>query len=114
MKNICHGLFGLPIDYKVPTIETNARYGSRSILNNTERIIFTNGGRDPWSVLSVPSILISNDYVSESIQHETDKSYRVEEVGHCADLSHNRVGNPLLLVKERHLVSKEIESWLYN
>jgi hypothetical protein len=115
MEKICTGLYGLPQDHKVPTETINSIYGARNIMNTTTSIVFTNGARDPWKVLSVPGYELDVDAdrpdVQVSNQHGVP-SYIVPGVGHCADLGVHRPGDPLVLVLARELIATEIAGWL--
>ena len=102
LDRICTGLYGLPSSHRVPMNETNAVYGALSVVNATDRIIFTNGNRDPWKRLSI----------QEDETNRRCQAYWIDGVGHCADLKSAGSDDPLSLTQVRDRVMQEIASWL--
>ena len=45
-RNYCYGVFGQSINPN--TFHTNSLYGDTRIVQHGSKIIFTNGGEDPW------------------------------------------------------------------
>ncbi|XP_041851216.1 thymus-specific serine protease isoform X2 [Melanotaenia boesemani] len=100
---LCATVFGIS-QHSLParTAFTNSYYGGDN--PHTHRVLYVNGGIDPWKELSV-------------IQSRTEEGDEAETVfiadtAHCADMSSGRVADRRSLKKARQDIEKHVGSWL--
>ncbi|KAM9318629.1 thymus-specific serine protease [Pholidichthys leucotaenia] len=81
---------------------TNTYYGGDSPC--THRVLYVNGGIDPWKELS----LVQNS----AKDGETAQTVFIKDTAHCADMSSRRVTDRCSLTKARQDIEKHVASWL--
>lgn len=100
---VCPILFGISQHSLAGRIAfTNTYYGGDSPY--THRVLYVNGGIDPWKELSVVQ-----DRTEEGEQAQT---IFIEDTAHCADMTSRRVTDRRSLKKAKEEIEKNVSSWL--
>ncbi|XP_028275788.1 thymus-specific serine protease [Parambassis ranga] len=101
--DLCAMLFGIS-QHSLPArvAFTNTFYGGDN--PHTHRVLYVNGGIDPWKALSV-----IQDRTEEGEQAET---VYIKDTAHCADMMSGRVTDRHMLTKARQEIKKHVASWL--
>jgi len=95
--NICRDAFGFNW---LPRInETNFYYGGKNPIGS--RVLFVNGGLDPWSSLSI----------TKSISPELPALF-IPGTSHCANMFRAKPGDPPSLATAQALIAEQIHIWL--
>ncbi|CAG6006884.1 unnamed protein product, partial [Menidia menidia] len=81
---------------------TNTYYGGDK--PNTHRVLYVNGGIDPWKELSVVK--------GTSGEGDEIQTVFIEDAAHCADMSSGRVGERSSLRKAKQEIEKHVAGWL--
>uniref|UniRef100_A0A3P8PKX4 Serine protease 16 n=1 Tax=Astatotilapia calliptera TaxID=8154 RepID=A0A3P8PKX4_ASTCA len=100
---LCTTLFGIS-QHSLPAriAFTNTYYGGDN--PHTHRILYVNGGIDPWKTLSVVQ-----DGTEEGEEAQT---IFIKDTAHCADMSSRRVTDRSSLTKARQEIEKHVANWL--
>ncbi|XP_076592242.1 thymus-specific serine protease [Chaetodon auriga] len=100
---VCPILFGIS-QHSLPgrIAFTNSYYGGDN--PRTHRVLYINGGIDPWKELSVVQ-----DRTEEGEEAQT---IFIEDTAHCADMMNRRVTDRCSLKKAREEIEKHVASWL--
>uniref|UniRef100_A0A665VNX5 Thymus-specific serine protease n=1 Tax=Echeneis naucrates TaxID=173247 RepID=A0A665VNX5_ECHNA len=100
---LCPLLFGIS-QHSLPArvAFTNAYYGGAKA--HTHRVLYINGGIDPWQELSV----VSDKTLAEDGEAGT---IFIEDTAHCADMMSRRVTDRCSLKKARK-IEKHVAGWL--
>ncbi|XP_042343077.1 thymus-specific serine protease [Plectropomus leopardus] len=100
---LCSILFGIS-QHSLPgrIAFTNAYYGGDN--PHTHRVLYVNGGVDPWRELSVVQ-----EWTEEGEEAQT---IFIKDAAHCADMLSGRVTDCRLLKKAREEIKKHVVSWL--
>ncbi|XP_015253903.1 PREDICTED: thymus-specific serine protease-like [Cyprinodon variegatus] len=97
---LCAEVFGIS-QHSLPAriAFTNSYYGGDH--PQTTRVLYVNGGVDPWKELSV-------------VQDSTDEAQTVfiKNTAHCADMSSQRLKDPHSLRKARQEIENHVALWL--
>ncbi|XP_041796642.1 thymus-specific serine protease [Chelmon rostratus] len=98
---VCPMLFGIS-QHSLPgrIAFTNTYYGGDN--PRTNRVLYVNGGIDPWKELSV---------VKDRTEDEAETIF-IEDTAHCADMMSRRVTDRCSLKKARKDIEKHVASWL--
>uniref|UniRef100_UPI003AAF73E4 thymus-specific serine protease n=1 Tax=Centroberyx gerrardi TaxID=166262 RepID=UPI003AAF73E4 len=100
---LCPVLFGISQDSLPGRIAyTNKFYGADH--PHTHRVLYVNGGIDPWQELSVV-----NNRTEEGDENQT---IFIEDTAHCADMMTRRVADRCSLQKARREIKKHVTKWL--
>uniref|UniRef100_A0A665VQA6 Serine protease 16 n=1 Tax=Echeneis naucrates TaxID=173247 RepID=A0A665VQA6_ECHNA len=101
---LCPLLFGIS-QHSLPArvAFTNAYYGGAKA--HTHRVLYINGGIDPWQELSV----VSDKTLAEDGEAGT---IFIEDTAHCADMMSRRVTDRCSLKKARKEIEKHVAGWL--
>uniref|UniRef100_UPI001ED81C5E thymus-specific serine protease n=1 Tax=Scatophagus argus TaxID=75038 RepID=UPI001ED81C5E len=100
---ICPMVFGISQHSLTGRIAfTNTYYGGDKA--PTHRVLYVNGGLDPWKELSVVQ-----DRAEEG---EETQTIFIEDTAHCADMMSKRVTDRRSLKKAREEIEKHVASWL--
>uniref|UniRef100_A0A8C7YKA8 Thymus-specific serine protease n=1 Tax=Oryzias sinensis TaxID=183150 RepID=A0A8C7YKA8_9TELE len=96
---LCTAVFGIS-QHSLPSniAFTNSYYGGDE--PHTHRVLYINGGIDPWKELSVVQ-------GGEEVQ-----SVFIEDAAHCADMSSRRVAKRDSLRRARQEIEKQVSDWL--
>uniref|UniRef100_A0A3B5L4H9 Serine protease 16 n=1 Tax=Xiphophorus couchianus TaxID=32473 RepID=A0A3B5L4H9_9TELE len=97
---ICSKVFGIS-QHSLPSriAFTNSYYGGDN--PNTYRVLYVNGGVDPWKELSV---------VQDS--SEGSQTVFIKDTAHCADMSKERLTDRHSLREARQEIENHVASWL--
>ncbi|XP_058490737.1 thymus-specific serine protease [Solea solea] len=100
---LCTLLFGIS-QHSLPAhiSFTNTYYGGDT--PHTHRVLYVNGGGDPWRALSVVH--------GRSEGEEEDQSIFIEDTAHCADMMSPRVTDRGSLKRARQEIEKHVAWWL--
>ncbi|KAK5928966.1 hypothetical protein CgunFtcFv8_010242 [Champsocephalus gunnari] len=99
---ICLELFGISQNSLPGRVAfTNRYYGGDE--PHTHRVLYVNGGVDPWKELSVGN---------RTDGGEEAESVFIRDSAHCADMSRGRVTDHRSLKNARQEIEKHVESWL--
>ncbi|KAK9520507.1 hypothetical protein VZT92_020389 [Zoarces viviparus] len=100
---LCLKLFGIS-QHSLPgrVAFTNTYYGGDN--PHTHRILYVNGGVDPWKELSVVQ-----DRAEEGEEAQT---IFIKDTAHCADMMSRRVTDRRSLQEARQEIEKHVDSWL--
>ncbi|XP_054455377.1 thymus-specific serine protease [Anoplopoma fimbria] len=100
---LCLMLFGIS-QHSLPgrVAFTNTYYGGDK--PRTHRVLYVNGGVDPWKELSVVQ-----DRAEEGEEAQT---VFIKDTAHCADMMRGRVTDRRSLKKARQEIEKHVVSWL--
>ncbi|CAK6974988.1 LOW QUALITY PROTEIN: thymus-specific serine protease [Scomber scombrus] len=100
---LCPMLFGIS-QHSLPgrIAFTNTYYGGDN--PDTHRVLYVNGGIDPWQELSV-----IQDRTDEG---EGDQTVFIRDTAHCADMSSKRVTDRCSLKKAKREIEKHVARWL--
>ncbi|KAM9853532.1 thymus-specific serine protease [Aulostomus maculatus] len=102
---LCPVLFGIS-QYSLPghIAFTNTYYGGNT--PHTQRVLYVNGGVDPWQDLSVVPSRIGTE------REEGAQAIFIEDAAHCADMMSSRVTDRHSLRKARQEIENCVASWL--
>ncbi|XP_033486617.2 thymus-specific serine protease isoform X1 [Epinephelus lanceolatus] len=102
-NELCPILFGIS-QHSLPgrIAFTNTYYGGDNA--HTHRVLYVNGGVDPWRKLSVVQ-----DRTEEGDEAQT---IFIKDTAHCADMMSGRVTDRCSLKKARQEIEKHVVSWL--
>ncbi|KAI4814836.1 hypothetical protein KUCAC02_005023 [Chaenocephalus aceratus] len=99
---ICLELFGISQNSLPGRVAfTNRYYGGDE--PHTHRVLYVNGGVDPWKELSVGN---------RTDGGEEAESVFIRDSAHCADMSRGRVTDRRSLKNARQEIEKHVQSWL--
>ncbi|KAF3848066.1 hypothetical protein F7725_021094 [Dissostichus mawsoni] len=99
---ICLELFGISQNSLPGRVAfTNRYYGGDE--PHTHRVLYVNGGVDPWKELSVGN---------RTDGGEEAESVFIRDSAHCADMTRGRVTDRRSLKNARQEIEKHVESWL--
>ncbi|XP_040902925.1 thymus-specific serine protease [Toxotes jaculatrix] len=100
---LCPMLFGIS-QHSLPAriAFTNTYYGGDN--PRTHRVLYVNGGIDPWQELSV--VWDKNE------EKEEVQTVFIEDTAHCADMMSRRVTDRCSLKKAREAIENHVASWL--
>ncbi|XP_036932963.1 thymus-specific serine protease [Acanthopagrus latus] len=100
---VCPMVFGIS-QHSLPgrIAFTNTYYGGDK--PSTQRVLYVNGGIDPWKELSVVQ--------SRTEDGEEAESIFIEDTAHCADMTSERVTDRRSLRKAKQEIEKHVASWL--
>ncbi|KAF7651067.1 hypothetical protein LDENG_00116510 [Lucifuga dentata] len=99
---LCALLFGIS-QHSLPerVAFTNIYYGADH--THTRRVLYINGGIDPWQELSV---------VQKRTEEEEEEVIFIEDTAHCADMMIGRVADRCSLKKARREIENHLAQWL--
>eukprot|EP00064_Thunnus_orientalis_P009748 superscaffoldBa00001259_g9774 len=100
---LCPVLFGIS-QHSLPRriAFTNTCYGGDN--PHTHRVLYVNGGIDPWQELSV---------VQERTEEaEEAQTVFIKDTAHCADMTSRRITDRVSLKKAKQEIEKHVASWL--
>ncbi|XP_034024645.1 thymus-specific serine protease-like [Thalassophryne amazonica] len=100
-SKLCPVLFGI-FQHSLPgnIASTNTYYGGDQPA--TSRVLYVNGGIDPWQALSVV----------HSRTEEEEQIVFIEDTAHCADMMSRRASDRNSLKKARQEISNHVAKWL--
>ncbi|XP_030298317.1 thymus-specific serine protease [Sparus aurata] len=100
---VCPMLFGIS-QHSLPgrIAFTNTYYGGDN--PSTHRVLYVNGGIDPWKELSVMQ--------GRTEEGEEAETIFIEDTAHCADMTSKRVTDRCSLRKAKQEIEKHVASWL--
>ncbi|XP_072247877.1 thymus-specific serine protease [Leuresthes tenuis] len=100
---LCAMVFGISQHSLAARIAfTNSYYGGDD--PNTHRVLYINGGIDPWKELSMIQ--------GRSGEGDEAQTVFIKDTAHCADMSSGRVGERRSLWKARQEIEKHVACWL--
>ncbi|XP_034557449.1 thymus-specific serine protease-like [Notolabrus celidotus] len=103
LTQVCPKVFGIS-QHSLPgrIAFTNTYFGGDNA--STKRVLYVNGGVDPWRELSV---LHDRSEGGEEVQ-----SIFIKDTAHCADMMSSRVSDRRSLRTAREEIKKHVSSWL--
>lgn len=102
-RHLCQRLFG--IDKPVNTAELNNTFYFPLMDDLVSNIYFTNGGNDPWSILSLSEQ--NGNAVNLKLTY-----YLIEGAAHCEDLHSPNASDSEYLIAARAKMDDLLEQWL--
>ncbi|XP_078100448.1 thymus-specific serine protease [Sander vitreus] len=104
LTQFCPMLFGIS-QHSLPgrIAFTNTYYGE-NVNPHTHRVLYVNGGVDPWKELSVVQ--------DRTEDGEDAQTIFIRDTAHCADMMSRRVTDRCSLKKAREEIEKHVISWL--
>lgn len=102
-RNICQRLFGL--DKPANTSELNNTFYFPLMNDLVSNIYFTNGGNDPWSLLSLSEQ--NGNAVNLKLTY-----HLIEGAAHCEDLHRPEASDSESLITARKIMDSLLEQWL--
>ncbi|XP_013870451.1 thymus-specific serine protease [Austrofundulus limnaeus] len=100
---LCAKVFGIS-QHSLPArvAFTNSYYGG--VDPHTHRVLYVNGGVDPWKELSVVQ--------DRSEEGDEVQTVFIADTAHCADMSNPRLTDRLSLRRARQEIQRHVASWL--
>ncbi|XP_067451983.1 thymus-specific serine protease [Thunnus thynnus] len=100
---LCPVLFGIS-QHSLPRriAFTNTCYGGDN--PHTHRVLYVNGGIDPWQELSVVQ--------ERTGEAEEAQTVFIKDTAHCADMTSRRITDRVSLKKAKQEIEKHVASWL--
>ncbi|KAM3875286.1 thymus-specific serine protease [Diretmus argenteus] len=103
LTKLCPMLFDIPQDSLLERIAfTNKYYGADQ--PHTHRVLYVNGGVDPWHELSVVH--------NRTEAGDEDRAIFIKDTAHCADMMISRPTDRYSLRKARREIEKHVAKWL--
>ncbi|KAM7399701.1 hypothetical protein PAMP_018949 [Pampus punctatissimus] len=100
---LCPLLFGIS-QHSLPghISFTNTYYGGDK--PHTHRVLYINGGIDPWQELSVVQ--------DRNVEEEEAQTIFIKDTAHCADMTSRRITDRCSLKKAKQEIENHVASWL--